>query len=671
MSIFAQAVAAHKKGDFATAERGYRAVLSANADEFEAHYLLGAVLVQSEQFDKAIDPLSTYLDRNPTHAAALNALGAALSKTGEAEQAVQVLKRAVAINPNDAKTLMNLGRAALEGGKYEDGAPAFESTLQLNPNYVDALVGYATCIAELNDQDKAVELLEKCADDGNSTAQVYEILLKLLLKDEQFETALLRVKQGRALWPDNNALVLAEATARRNIDPKSNAREVYEELLKRDPDNPSYLNKFGDYLYEMGHWKEAEHHVRRAVELDPKSIGAINNLGRIRQQRGDLDGARRLYKRSVHELPDYADAHNNLANLYLNTDQVDDAIASYNRAIDLKPDSQDFIFNRSTALMTRGQIKAHLEDHQMRFEKRKPEKSRDWGWPRWSGQSLEGRRILLWGEQGIGDEVIHARCASQIASLAQSCTLECSERLTRLFERSFPDIDICAHKKPPDQKLTEGPFDFQSSTLNMTCWPHEDATSIPSQAYLKADPDKTRTLRSQYQKTSEGRPLVGISWRGGGSHYAHFKSVPLESWKNILANPDVTFVDLQYGDCRSEVSAVENEHGAKILKDPDVNPLGDLDLYASQVAAMDLVITISNAAAHMAGALGVPVWNMIPTGPARLWYWFIEGSASPWYDSMRLFRHAHNEGWDNVLKDIEDLLGQTVPSLGSPTHLPY
>jgi len=95
--------------------------------------------------------------------------------------------------------------------------------------------------------------------------------------------------------------------------------------------------------------------------------------------------------------------------------------------------------------------------------------------------------------------------------------------------------------------------------------------------------------------------------------------------------------------------------------------MGDLDLFAAQVAAMDLVITISNTTAHFAGALGVPVWNMTPTGPGRIWYWFLEGESSPWYESMRLFRHRHDEGWGDVLGRVSNQLRKTAPNLLSTT----
>lgn len=668
-NVFAQAIESHKRGDLAAAEQGYLAVLSANAQELEARYLLGTVLVQCERDEEAITHLTRYIERHPTHTAALNTLGAALSKTGQTDHSLEIFGRAVESQPNDLRLLVNMGRAARDGNKFPEGANAFELALQIDPRHIEATVGYANCIAELDKIDKAIDALEQLIEKGETTPGLYASLLEWLLADRRFENAHDRATAARNLWPDNDDFVLADATALRHIYPKTDALPVYEELIKRDPDNPAHLNKFSDYLFSIGRWIKAEEYARRAIELDPLSIGAVNNLGRIRQQVGDLDGARKLYEDSIAAIPDYADAHNNLANLLLYMDKVDESIASYNRAIELKPDSKDYYFNRSMALMTKGRIREHISDHDLRFEKKDPMPSRAWPWPAWTGEPLSDKRVLVWGEQGIGDEIIHARCMKRVAVESSTCVLECSPRLTTLFERSFPDAEMCPYTKQADERLIEGPFDFHASALDMNCRAYEDVQDIPGTPYLRPDLDVAHTLRQQYQQVGQQKPLVGISWWSGGTYQAHFKSTPLDSWKPILGNEDVTFVNLQYGDWRKELSLLESEDGLKVIQDENIDPLGDLDLFAAQVAAMDLVITISNATAHLAGALGVPVWNMTPTGPGRLWYWFLEGSTCPWYDSMRLFRHTYDEGWDANLQEINDLLVETIPHLGNPRHL--
>lgn len=669
--IFARAVEAHQQGKLAAAEQGYRAVLAAYSDELETHYLLGALLVQSERDEEAVPYLERYVKHKPDNAPALDALGAALSKVGRDDEAVRTLKRAVQITPNDPQTLANLGRAALAADRPEEGVKAFETALKLQPAFAEAAIGYASCLDKLEDRQNAIAVLRQFISGGAATSSVHEKLLTYLIEGKKFEEAHKRAREALATWPDSDAFVLADATALRHIHPASRARPVYEELLRRAPNNPSYLNKYGDYLYDMGEWDEAEQFVLRSFEINPNVVDTVNNLGRIRQQKGDLEGSIKFYLDAIDIKPEYADAHNNLGNVFLYTDQIDKAIESFDRAISLKPHKKDYYFNRSIALMTSGEIRPHLEDHWTRFEKDKPISTRTWPWPKWNGESLQGKRVFLYGEQGIGDEIIHARCAAQVVKTAEFSILECSERLMGLYQRSFPGINLRAYSNPADKDLLNLEFDVQASTLDMNCWAYETADDITPHPYLKPDPAETKTLRERYQSNGDNRPLIGISWSSGGTRQAHFKSTPLELWKPILAHTDVKFVNLQYGDWSQELKTLEEEDGLEVISDPEIDPLGDLDLYAAQVAAMDHVITISNATAHLAGALGVPVWNMVPTGPGRLWYWFMEGANCPWYGSMRLFRHAYQDGWGGVLTEVEEMLSETIPSLGSPTHLPY
>ncbi len=661
--IFADAVSAHKSGDFESAERGYRSVLTKSPNEAEAHYLLGSVILQLGRPKDAIDPLRTCLTHKPDHAPALNTLGSILSGIEEHEEAIDALSRAASLVPDDPKIALNFGRASLRGKRYDVGAKALAAFLKMQPHHVQAIKGYATCLAKTDRPDEAIKILLSSITDGIATPGIYETLIKRLLHAKRYDEALKQAEAACGLWPDNNDLLLAFATTLQFHKRNEEAEKAYKTLINRDPDNHHFITKFGSFLFDLGHWKEAEIIIERALELAPNSIAALVNYGRIRQQRGDLDGARAIYERTIQVEPSYPDAYNNMGNVMLYMDRIDDALAFFDKAVEMKPNSNDIRFNRSVARMTNGDISAARQEHKLRFRKESPALFREWDWPAWNGESLVGKRVLLWTEQGVGDEIIHSRCVKSIASQADHCVLECSQRLASLFARSFPDVDVVEAQTPPDAALLNGPFDFHASVLDINCELYDSPAEISPKPYLKADPELTKSLRDKYRARTGGRPLIGISWWSGWTFHAHFKSTHLSQWKNILEIPDVAFVSLQYGEGNNEIASIEKDTDLKILQDPDVDPTGDLDLFAAQVAAMDLVITISNATAHVAGALGVPVWNMTPTGPGRLWYWFLEGQTSPWYDSMRLFRHSYQEGWDGILQEIADLLKETAPEL--------
>lgn len=181
--------------------------------------------------------------------------------------------------------------------------------------------------------------------------------------------------------------------------------------------------------------------------------------------------------------------------------------------------------------------------------------------------------------------------------------------------------------------------------------------------YLAADPALVTAAAARLATHSAGvageeRPLrVGVSWRSGNAGLGAHKSIPLAQWAPILRIPKVAFVSLQYGDTASERAAVETELGVPVWQDPDVDPLQDMDAAAAQLACLDLVVTVSNTAAHLAGALGVPTWLLLPApGHGLLWYWMLDRTDSPFYPSLRCFRQRRPGDWSGVIGMVAEAL---------------
>jgi tetratricopeptide (TPR) repeat protein len=663
--LFTAAVNAHKANNLAAAEHGYRTVIVTQPKHAEAHYLLGAVLLQSKRLEGASASLKACLKISPKHAAARSMLGPVLSQLGEHDQAIKLLKETAKTDPRNPKAHFNLGKACLDAGQFEDAAEALKNLLKLVPNHPEAMNGYATCLAETGKTDEALAYLRDAMARGIITADLQDNYLRRLLDSKAYEEALIESRAAQTRWPEVHRLRLVEAIALHQLDRRDEARVIYEDLVRIDPDDHDYNNKLASLLYEIGRWKEAEGYARQAIALQPKSVGALNNLGRIRQIRGDLDGARQIYQKALDLLPDNGDAHNNMGNICLYADQMEESLAAFDRAMALKPHSNGIRFNRSIVLLTQGRFQEAWREHRLRFDKEESIPGRTWDCPVWDGEPIDGKRVLLWSDQGIGDQIIHIRAASAVAAAAADCAVECSKRLTSLFSRSFPNIEIIGVREPADPRLAERTWDVHSSVQDIHVGRIASPADINPAPYLQADPELTADLRRKYRNEAGDRPLIGISWWSGGSIQSHFKTTPLADWLPILRTPDAAFVNLQYGDHSAELDGVTQHDDVSIIQDRDVDPMGEMDAFAAQVAAMDMVLTISNTTAHMAGALGVPVWNMTPTGPGRLWYWFLEGEQSPWYQSMRLFRHTYREPWDGVIASVQEALSAELPNLAA------
>ncbi|MBP01251.1 MAG: hypothetical protein CMM25_00365 [Rhodospirillaceae bacterium] len=657
-TILTQAMIFHKAGKYKSAETEYKRILKIVPKEPQVNYLLSTIMLQNGRLSQAIKLLKVCLKGNPKHLDALNALAATYFQRDNFSESIKILKEALNIRPADKVLLKNLSNAYLKTQEFKLGISTLSQLIDSGSPDPDLINGLAECHFQTREVNTAISILQEHINKGMFNEKSFEQLTYYCCEALEYDVALEYTKQGINKFPSNNIILLNQALALQNLGKNKDAMIAYRTLISRDSKNHSYLNKFGGFLYDIGQWKEAEKHTISAIKIAPDAVGAITNLGRIRQVRGDLDSAHKLYLKAIEMLPHYADAHNNLGNILLYMDRVDEALLAFDKAISIK-NNDGIIFNRSIALLTRGKIDSAWKDHKKRFTKNNPTPQRYWKTKEWEGESFINKNMLFWMEQGLGDQIIHARCIPRIANMTNVCMLECSKRLVTLFQRSFPHAKIVGVMDPPNTKLIDADIDFHTSTLDANCSLYKRPNDIPSEPYLQADLKLSKTLRQNYQSKNGFKPLVGISWWSGGTHASHFKSTTLEQWLEILKIPGITFVNLQYGNRENEINDFEKKHNIKLFTDKNINPMGDMDLVAAQISAMDMVITISNTTAHLSGALGVPVWNMVPTGPGRLWYWFTEGQKSPWYKSMRLFRHGYKDGWTTVINEVANLLNDT------------
>ena len=204
-------------------------------------------------------------------------------------------------------------------------------------------------------------------------------------------------------------------------------------------------------------------------------------------------------------------------------------------------------------------------------------------------------------------------------------------------QRSFPTVHVA-----PRTTTDLGAFDFKFALADAARYLRPDFASFPQrESFLTADPQRVAAIKS---RLPQGRN-VGISWRSASPSTGAFKSMTLADWQPVLSVPGVRFHSLQYGDTAADIAAARARTGIEVVTDPTVDPLTDLDGFAAQVAAMDLVISVSNTTVHFAGGLGKPAWTLVPHGHGAHWYWFRDRADSPWYPRMKLFRQSAPGDW--------------------------
>ena len=446
------------------------------------------------------------------------------------------------------------------------------------------------------------------------------------------------------------------------------------------PDSGEVYYQLGVLATAQGRIEEAERFYRQSVSKDPLHAKAHNFLGTLLSERGALEQAVECFRRCVALRPDFAPAHSNLGSLLITRlDQFDEGAKHVEEAIRLAPDSPDVQCNRAMLLQYRGQYpdalrrwtelieagvlgndaKARLDraliflllgefekgwdEYEHRFDADK-RRARDFGLPRWNDGPLDGKTILVYAEQGVGDEIMFASCLPDLVACAGRVVLECSERLEKLFRRSFPQAIVHAGKKGDSEKwLSEfSPIDYQVPIGSLPRRFRRKPEAFPGQyPYLKADPARVEYWRQRLQREG-ARPAMGVSWRGGtAATRSAVRSIPPGLLSEVLPG-DVTWVSLQHG-AEGEAPPLP---GLRTF----TGVTQDLDELAALMCALDLVISVANTNVHLAGALGCPVWVLVSNRPE--WRYGASGDCMPWYPSSRLFRCAQDEDWKAVLKRL-------------------
>jgi Tfp pilus assembly protein PilF len=418
------------------------------------------------------------------------------------------------------------------------------------------------------------------------------------------------------------------------------AETHYRAAIAASPGRADALSNLGATLMARGRFAEALAACQQAAALQPGLAAAFGNAGVALRELGRLAEAEDAQRRALALRPDHAETLANLGVLLRDQGRLAEAIAAFDAAIARTPTNALARKNRALAHLAAEHLAQGWADHAWRW--RSPDfdsPRRDRGLPEWTG----GRaHVLAWGEQGIGDRILLAAMLSDLLAAAGDVTLEAEPRLAPLLARAFPALTIVPEGDPPaaataTHQIALGALG-QHFRASLDAFPQR-------RAYLQADPSRRAALRQRYA----GGPntlLVGLSWRSANAAFGRFKSATLADWAPILNGPGITFVNLQYGDTAAERA------GTPLVHDATIDPLRDLDGFAAQVAAMDLVITTSNTTAHMAGALGVETWTLLPAGPGLLWYWFQGRDDSPWYPSMRLFRQTAPGNWAELIAAV-------------------
>ena len=400
----------------------------------------------------------------------------------------------------------------------------------------------------------------------------------------------------------------------------------------------------------MGELYDSEKSYRKAIKLNPNYSEGYFNLGITLRDLGRLGESENNYKKAIELNSNRAELYNNLGVVLRELGKLDESEQNYKKAIKLKPDYADAYNNNSFTLLLKHDFKKAYDFSEWRWKtKHKIGEKFNTSKPLWKGES--GKRILIWKEQGIGDEIIFCSMLSELKAKSEKLIVHCDKRLIPLFKRSLSKDIIFEGSK---NNINEKDYDVHIPMGSVSKYFRENlkSFSVTSKGYLKADKDRTLKIRNKLLKDKK-QTLIGISWYTKSRiQMASFRNIFLNDLVSVLKNNDTKIVSLQYDHKSDEIEDLKKNNGIEINLLPEVDNRNDLDGLASLISACDLVVSIDNFTVHLAGSLGVKTKILLPyTMDAR---WGFEGEKSYLYESVKLYRQTELGDWKKVLKKLEN-----------------
>ena len=558
------------------------------------------------------------LQTHPQHSTALHLLGVIAYQSDNLAMAVGLIEQATKIDPNQSSGFFSLGLALKKQGRLKDAINAYYKVLEIEPQNANAYNNLGNILGLSGKLEQAVGVYRQALEINPSDIRTYNNLSMALQK------------QGK----------LTEAI------------DTYYKILEMDSTNVAIHRSLGMLLTEQGKLEEAINTYYQVLKIDSTDAKTYNNLGILLKEQGKFKEAVDAYCKALEIVPSYADAYNNLGNAFQLQGNFEDAEVAYKKALEINSKFSEAHKNLGMLLLLNGEFELGWKKYEWRWKCHDfPSENRNFPQLSWDGTDLSKKSILIWTEQGIGDEIMFANMLETLSWMTDEITVECEERLVPLFQRSFPKMQFVSREQKPNPILLDRQIDYQIPIGSLAQWLRKNENQFPKKgSYLSASSEKASQLRDKYENLTDGRFLVGISWKSINHGTEKEKNTILENWTPILSQKDCFFINLQYGNTEQEISKYCSSTGTLIYTDQEINPLKNLDDFAAQISALDLVISISNTTAHMSGALGKKVWTLLPYVPD--WRWMLKREDTPWYPNMKLFRQSQMHDWRDVFQRV-------------------
>jgi len=616
----------HGSGRWPEAEKAYQRILDRGGEvpaALEGYALLGQQAGRPDIADTlltraiAVEPSA---ERHKRRALARQEMGTLADAEADWQAAAMLA-------PEDVEALGNLGALRLSRGAAAEAAEATDAARRLAPFHAGLWINAGLARQAMGEEGKPFLMRALALDPA--MAEGWTALSAEALRDPDHAAEADRAaRRALRLRPGDPAAVSNLGLAALALDRPAEAVAHLRLALQARPGDLATLGNLALALERTGDATAAGLAWWRVILFAPGTGAGWAGLANLRQRQRRLDAALKGWGRALALEPGRADWRYNQGNALHAAGRPVEADAAYRQAVEDDPTLTLAAFNRGYAALAQGDLGTGWTGLEARFAAGQALPDRRFRMPAWNGGDLTGRTLLVWREQGVGDELMHSACYPDLIARAGAgrVIIECEPRLVALFARSFPQATVRAATGDP----TDADCHVPAGSLPLRLgWGLE---SFAKQGgWLRTDEAAVERWRD-WSGGAEPALAVGLCWRSGlrgalrDANYA-----PLSDWAPILTLPGLRLINLQYDECEAELADAERRFGIAIHR-PPLDLRNDLDGAAALTAALDLVISAGTSVAEMAGALGVPVWRIGPAGD-----WTALGTGCrPWYPSMRL-----------------------------------
>ena len=584
----------------------------------------------------------------------------------------------VAISPKQSQFNQQLAQAKKVhiAGNLEQAQKLYEKLLRKTPGSQVILSLLGGLLLQREQWDKALEKLKRANAKNHQDADLPYNLGLAHFHLNQFEQAVAAFQQSTTMNPEHDRAYYMMARAYLGWDSHVYREQAFKAYLK-DIDITQRVDSYvmvADILHEQGRYEDARGIAKKALEIDKTNEMALwviaktmisENYSKAKVDIAIAEPIVKIGNLLVQLYPNSWRGHHILAESLTMIGEDALAVQHYEKLNKL---NSRMAVTRTTAgvlMLKQGRLKEGWEE----ISYRKHHGAELYGMnlgvleqckaPVWQGEIEAGKHILIASEQGIGDQMLHTQMTKDLLDAGMHVYMTCTAKILDIMSRSIPQIQFFSSKDAiPEEVLAK--IDYKAELLDLGKHLRDDISKFKDHFYyLQPQPDLVEHFKTRYQQFGD-KLKVGISWKSVSKSVGKLKSTELIQWREILTVPGVQFINIQYGESEADIQQVRDELGVDVYVD-EFDPFQDIEKAVAQIAALDLVISVSNASVHMAGQLQIPTWVLLNF--RTLWHWFYDETKTVWYDSVQLYRQAQLQGWEPVFTRVASDLEQYVSAI--------